>query len=77
MYHAAMVIASTSTFSNLSQEDIEKTRRFIEKERRHIKKMTPDEARRYLINIKVVSVEEAKRLGWDVVSKHQKTSNAK
>lgn len=77
MYHAGMVIASTSTFSNLSQEDIEKTRRFIEKERRQIQKMTPDEARRYLVNIKVISAEEAKRLGWDVASKRQKTSNAK
>lgn len=61
-----MVIATTSTFSNLTRKDVEETRKFVREERRRIRKMTQDEARRYLVEIGAVKPEEAKRLGWNV-----------
>lgn len=66
-----MVIATTSTFSNLTRKDVEETRRFVREERRRIQKMTRDEARRYLVEIAAVKPEEARRLGWNVRSRRK------
>lgn len=64
-----MVIATTSTFSNLTRKDVEETRSFVREERRRIQKMTQDQARRYLVEIKAVKPEAARRLGWNVRSR--------
>lgn len=61
-----MLLVSTSTYSSMSPHEIEQTRKFVQEERRRIARMTPEEARQYLVDIKVVTRKEARRRGWAV-----------